>query len=132
AGVLERIGERPKPPEQPNYPRRTVFLLVDSFDLATLAALRYARSLRPTTLRAVHFVIDTAEADVLREEWTRANRGVVLDFIDCPDRPLTRAAAELVSAEAEVPGTHVTAVLLRRTYAPLLWRLSRDRTAHYI
>jgi len=132
AEVLERIGERKKPPEQPNYPRRTVYILVDSFDLATLAAIRYARSLRPTTLRAVHFVIDTAEADTLREEWTRAERGIVLDFIDAPDRRLARAAAELVSAEAAVPGTHVTAVLPRRTFSPLLGRLLHDRTADKI
>jgi amino acid transporter len=132
AEVLERIGERKKPPEQPNYPHRTVFLLVDSFDLATLAAMRYARSLRPTTLRAVHFVIDTAEADMLREEWTRADRGIALDFIDCPDRRLSRAAAELVSAEAAGPGTHVTAVLPRRSYSPLLGRLLHDRTADKI
>jgi amino acid transporter len=132
AEVLERIGERKKPPEQPNYPRRTVFVLVDSFDLATLAALRYARSLRPTTLRAVHFVIDTAEADLLREEWTRADRGIVLDFIDCPDRRLPRAAAELVSAEAALPGSHVTAVLPRRSYSSFLGRLLHDRTADKI
>jgi amino acid transporter len=132
AEVLERIGERKKPPEQPNYPRRTVFLLVDSFDLATLAAMRYARSLRPTTLRAVHFVIDSAEADTLRQEWTRGDRGIVLDFIDCPDRRLPRAAAELVSTEAATPGTHVTAVLPRRSYSPLLGRLLHDRTADKI
>jgi len=132
AEVLERIGERKKPPAQPNYPRRTVFLLVDSFDLATLAAMRYARSLRPTTLRAVHFVIDTAEADALRQEWSRGDRGIVLDFIDCPDRRLARAAAELVSAEAAEPGTHVTAVLPRRSYSPLLGRLLHDRTADKI
>jgi len=132
AEVLERIGERKKPPEQPNYPRRTVFLLVDSFDLATLAAIRYAKSLRPTTLRAVHFVIDTAEADLLREEWTRTDRGIVLDFIDCPDRRLPRAAAELVSAEAALPGSHVTAVLPRRSYSSLLGRLLHDRTADKI
>ncbi len=54
AQVLERISDRPKPPAAPkNYPRRTVFVFVDSFDLATIAALRYARSQRPTTLRAV-------------------------------------------------------------------------------
>ena len=132
AEVLERLGERKKPPEQPNYPRRTVFLLVDSFDLATLAAMRYARSLRPTTLRAIHFVIDTAEADLLREEWTRADRGIVLDFIDCPDRRLARAAAELVSAEAALPGSHVTAVLPRRSYSSFLGRLLHDRTADKI
>jgi len=132
AEVLERVGSRRKPPEQPNYPRRTVFLLVDSFDLATMAAVRYARSLRPTTLRAVHFVIDTEQADQLREEWMRGERDIVLDFIDTPDRRLNKAAAELVSREAAVPGTHVTAVLPRRSYSPLLGRLLHDRTADKI
>jgi amino acid transporter len=132
AEVLERVGSRPRPAEQPNYPRRTVFLLVDSFDLATLAALRYARSLQPTKLRAVHFVIDSDQADLLREEWTRADRGVVLDFVDCPDRRLPRAAAELVSREAGLPGTHVTAVLPRRSYSELSGRLLHDRTADKI
>jgi hypothetical protein len=132
AQVLERISDRPKPPAPPNYPRRTVFVFVDSFDLATIAALRYARSLRPTTLRAVHFVIDSAQADQLRQEWTRARVDVVLDFIDVADRRLTRAAAELVSAEASQPGTQVTVVLPRRSYSPLLGRLLHDRTADKI
>ena len=132
AQVLERIGERPRPRKEPNYPRRTVYVLVDSFDLATLAALRYAKSLRPTTLRAVHFVIDSAQADQLREEWLRGERDVVLDFIDVPDRRLTKAAAELVSREAALPGTQVTVVLPRRTYSPLLGRLLHDRTADKI
>jgi len=99
------------------------------FDLATLAALRYARSLRPTTLRGVHFVIDSAQADKLRQAWLRANTGVVLEFIDCPDRRLARAAAELVDAEAALPGVGVTAILPRRSYSPLLGRLLHDRTA---
>ncbi len=129
--VLAAItGAQPPPP--PNYSRRTVFVFVDSFDLATLAALRYARSLRPTSLRAVHFVIDSARAEKLREEWTRANRGVVLDFIDVPDRRLTRAAAELVGHEVEDPGTHVTVILPRRSYSAWLGRLLHDRTADKI
>jgi amino acid transporter len=132
AQVLERISDRPKPPQAPNYTRRTVFVFVDSFDLATIAALRYARSLRPTTLRAVHFVIDTAVADSLREEWTRAGMDVVLDFIDCPDRRIARAAAELVSGEAAQPGVQVTVVLPRRSYSPLIGRLLHDRTADKI
>jgi len=104
-------------------------VFVDEFDLATLAALRYARSLRPTSLRAVHFVIDSAQADRLREDWVRANTGVVLDLVDCPDRRLARAAAEMVKEEAELPGVGVTAVLPRRSYAALLGRLLHDRTA---
>jgi hypothetical protein len=109
-----------------------VFVFVDSFDLSTLAALRYARSLRPTTLRAVHFVIDNIQAEKLREKWTRADRGVPLDFIDVSDRRLTRAAAELVEREAAEPETHVTVVLPRRSYSALLGRLLHDRTADKI
>jgi amino acid transporter len=132
AGVLEHIGSRQRPPEPPTYARRTVFVFVDDCDLATLAALRYARSLRPTALRAVHFVIDSAQATKLRQDWLRANTGVVLDFIDCPDRRLARAAAEMVNTEACMPGVGVTAILPRRGYSPLLGRLLHDRTADKI
>src|SRR6202012_1428073 len=131
AEVLETItGAQPPPP--PHYSRRVVFVFVDSFDLATLAALRYARSMRPTQIRAVHFVIDSLRADRLREKWTRADRGVPLDFIDTPDRRLIKAASDLVEREIQDPGTHVTMILPRRSYSPLLGRLLHDRTADKI
>ncbi len=129
--VLEKIGGR-KPPDPPNYPRRTVLVFADDFDLATIAALRYARGLRPTALRAVHFVIDNTQADKLRDDWLRADRGIPIDFVECPDRRLTRAAAELVAREASHQGTSVTVVLPRRSYSPLLGRLLHDRTADKI
>jgi amino acid transporter len=129
--VLEAISEH-QPPPPPHYSRRTVFVFVDSFDLAALAALRYARSMRPTTMRAVHFVIDNVKAEKLQHKWTRADRGVPLDFIDVSDRRLTRAAAELVERETADPDTHVTVVLPRRSYSALLGRLLHDRTADKI
>jgi amino acid transporter len=129
--VLDTITGQ-QPPPLPHYARRTVLVFVDSFDLATLAALRYARSLRPTTLRAVHFVIDSARAEKLRKDWTRAERGVVLDLVDCPDRRVARAAADLVCRETEDPSTHVTVILPRRSYSPLLGRFLHDRTADKI
>jgi amino acid transporter len=132
AGVLARISTRTRPPEPPTYSRRSVFIFVDDFDLATIAAMRYARSLRPTTLHAVHFVIDNVQAETLRQDWVRANTGIALDFVDCADRRLARCAAELVSAEAELPGVGVTAILPRRGYSPLLGRLLHDRTADKI
>ena len=129
--VLETVtGEQPPP--APHYTRRVVFVFVDSFDLATLAALRYARSLRPTQIRAVHFVIDSLRAEKLREKWMRADRGVALDFIDCPDRRLIKAATDLAEREIEDTGTHVTVILPRRSYSPLLGRLLHDRTADKI
>jgi amino acid transporter len=129
--VLETISGR-QPPPLPHYSRRIILVFVDNFDLATLAALRYARSQRPSSMRAVHFMIDGARAEKLRQAWTRADRGVVLDIIDCPDRRLGRATAELVSAEVAAPGTHVTVVLPRRSYSPLLGRFLHDRTADKI
>ena len=131
AEVLETVtGEQPPP--APHYTRRVVFVFVDNFDLATLAALRYARSLRPTQLRAVHFVIDSVRAEKLRDKWMRADRGVALDFIDCPDRRLIKAATDLAEREIEDPGTHVTVILPRRSYSQLLGRLLHDRTADKI
>jgi amino acid transporter len=131
AEVLEHIGGR-KPPDPPNYTYRTVLVLVDEFNLATIAALRYARGLRPTSLRAVHFVIDQEHANELRDAWLRADRGIPLDLVDCPDRRLPRAAAELVARETSDPGTQVTVVLPRRSYPPLLGRLLHDQTADKI
>src|SRR5271165_602362 len=135
ARVLETIGERRASSggvqRQPNYSRRVVIVFVDDFDLSTVAALRYAKSLRPTVVRAVHFVIDTEQAERLRAAWL-PDRSVSLEFVDCPDRRLTRAAAELVSREAEHPGTQVTAILPRRSFSPLLGRLLHDRTADKI
>ena len=135
ARVLETISERRASSggvqRPPNYSRRVVIVFVDDFDLSTVAALRYAKSLRPTVVRAVHFVIDTAKAEQLRVAWL-PDRHVSLEFIDCPDRRLNRAAVELVRREAETPGTQVTAILPRRSFSPLLGRLLHDRTADKI
>jgi amino acid transporter len=134
AQVLENIGERRASGEGPiqrNYTRRVVIVFVDDFDLSTIAALRYAKSLKPTSLRAVHFVIDSEQAERLRVAWL-PDRSVSLDLVDCPDRRLTRCAAELVSREADPPGTQVTAILPRRSFSPLLGRLLHDRTADKI
>ncbi len=107
AEVLENIGDRRDagiPLRQPNYRRRVVLIFVDEVDLATFAAIRYARGLRPTTMRAVHFVIDGAQAEKLREKWVRYGQDIPLEMIDAPDRRLTRASLELVSREAQARG----------------------------
>ncbi len=133
--VLENIGDRRAagiPPRQPNYSRRVVLIFVDDVDLATLAAIRYARGLRPTTLRAVHFVIDGVRAQLVHEKWVRFGQDIPLEMIDTPDRRLTRASIELVNREAAQKNTQVTVVLPRRGYAPLLGRILHDRTADKI
>ena len=133
ANALQTIGDRRasgQGPSQPNYSRRVVVIFVDDFDLATIAAIRYAKGLRPTTLRAVHFVIDTEKAEKLRQAWL-PDKSVSLEFVDAPDRRLTRAAAELVRQETATPSTQVTVILPRRSFS-LLSRLLHDRTADKI
>jgi len=134
AEVLQRIEGRVAAGQtrvQPNFTRRVVVVFVDDFDLATIAALRYARGLRPTSIRAVHFAIDSARVQQLQAAW-QPERGVPLEIVDCPDRNLTRAAAELVYKDTAVPGTQVTVILPRRSYNPVISRLLHDRTADKI
>jgi hypothetical protein len=114
--------------ETPRYGRRVVIVFVNDLDLSTAAALRYARSLRPSTLRAVHFVIDSQHAERLRVAW-QPERGVPLEFVDCPDRRLARCAADLARHEADLPGAQVTVILPGRSSSPLLGRLLHGRTA---
>jgi hypothetical protein len=135
AEVLASIGDRHAagvPPRPTNYSRRVVLIFVDDVDLATLAAIRYARGLRPTTMRAVHFVIDSAQAEQVREKWVRFGQDIPLEMIDTPDRRLARASLDLVSHEAQAAGTQVTVILPRRVYGPLLGRLLHNRTADKI
>ena len=117
--------------ETPHYSRGVVIVFVDDLDPSTIAALRYARSLRPSTMRAVHFVIDSQQAERLRAAWL-PDRGVSLEFVDCLDRRLTRRAADLVRHEAEPLGAQVTVIFPGRSFSPLLGRLLHGRTADKI
>jgi len=117
-----------------NFSRHATVILVDSVDLATIGAVRYAKSKRAQDLRAVHFVIDDLHADALQTAWCSqaALADVPLHLVDCPDRRLARAALELAARATEDPGTDLTILLPRRTYSPILGRLLHDRTADEI
>jgi amino acid transporter len=112
------------------YPNHKVFVFVNSLDLAVLEALRYGRGLRPSELKAVHFMLDEVHANRLRDRWEKMDVPATLTVLDCPDRRLSRAAQDLVlHAIGDGGDTGVTVLLPRRTYAPLLGRLLHDRSA---
>ncbi len=114
------LEEAPAAPPMANFARHTVFVLVDAVDLATLRALRYARSLKPSQLQAVHFVIDAEHADELYRRWeAHPSVQLPLQLIDCPDRRLPRAALELAAAHVAHGETDVTLLLPRRAYSGL-------------
>jgi hypothetical protein len=114
--------------------RHDVTVLVDNVDLATVGAVRYARSLNPHTLNAVHFVIDDRRADDIKKAWavTPALSDVSLELIDCADRRLANAALDY-SIRATSDGDHeLTLLLPRRAYSRVLGKILHDQTAEQI
>lgn len=114
--------------------RHNVSVLVDNIDLATVGSIRYARSLNPRHLTAVHFVIDDQRAENISKAWA-ANPGlsdVPLEMIDCPDRRLPNAAVDYAIRQTESADVELTLLLPRRAYSQFLGRLLHDRTAEDI
>ena len=114
--------------------RHDVTILVDSVDVATVGAVRYARSLNPHDISAVHFVIDDQRAEDIRKAWaaTPALDDVMLELIDCPDRRLASAAMDYAIRATTSPAVEVTLLLPRRSYTPILGKLLHDQTAEEI
>jgi amino acid transporter len=114
--------------------RHDVTILVDSVDLATVGAVRYARSLNPHGLSAVHFVIDDQHAEDVSRTWatTPALGDVPLELIDCPDRRLPNAAVDYAIRATTSEDVELTLLLPRRAYAPVLGKLLHDQTAEEI
>ena len=115
-------------------PRHDVTVLIDNVDLATVGSIRYARSLNPRHLTAVHFVIDDQRAEDISKAWA-ANPGlsdVPLEMIDCPDRRLPNAAVDYAIRATSSPDVELTLLLPRRSYSPFLGRLLHDQTAEDI
>lgn len=100
--------------------RHNVSILVDSVDLATVGAVRYARTLKPRVLSAVHFVIDDRRAELISEAWANnpALADVQLELIDCPDRRLPNAAVDYAIRATASSDVELTLLLPRRT----IWR----------
>ena len=114
--------------------RHDATILVDAVDLATLGTVRYARSLKPRKINAVHFVIDDLHADEIKEAWATnpALSDVAIEFIDCPDRRLPNAAVDYAIRTTQSPDVELTLLLPRRAYSAVLGRLLHDQTADEI
>lgn len=114
--------------------RHDVAVLIDSVDVATVGAIRYARSLNPHTLTAVHFVIDDRHAQSISQDWAKnkALSDVPLEMIDCPDRRLPNAAVDFAIRATESEDVELTLLFPRRSYSYFLGRILHDRTAESI
>jgi len=114
--------------------RHDVTVLVDRIDIATVGAIRYARSLNPRNLNAVHFVIDDLRAAELSKAWSDnpAFDDVALQLIDCPDRRLANSVVDYATAITASNNVELTLLLPRRAYSKFLGRLLHDQTAETI
>ena len=114
--------------------RHDVTILVDNVDLATVGAVRYARSLKPHKIKAVHFVIDDRHAEDIQKAWaeSEALEDVPLELIDCPDRRIANSAMDYAIRKTEKPDVELTLLLPRRSYSRFLGRLLHDQTAEEI
>jgi hypothetical protein len=114
--------------------RHDVTIFIDSVDIATVGAVRYARSLKPHKIKAVHFVIDDRRAEDIQKAWAAsvALEDVQLELIDCPDRRLANSALDYAIRKTEKPDVELTILLPRRSYSRFLGRLLHDQTAENI
>jgi hypothetical protein len=114
--------------------RHNVTVFVDSVDIATVGAVRYARSLKPHKIKAVHFVIDDRRAESIQKAWaeSEALEDVQLELIDCPDRRIANSALDYAIRMTEKPDVELTILLPRRSYSRFLGRLLHDQTAEEI
>jgi hypothetical protein len=114
--------------------RHDVTILVDNVDLATVGAVRYARSLKPHKIKAVHFVIDDRHAEDIQQAWaeSEALEDIQLELIDCPDRRIANSAVDYAIRKTEKPDVELTLLLPRRSYSRFLGRLLHDQTAEEI
>jgi hypothetical protein len=129
----EALAAAPADTTAPRYRRQLMYILVDRVDLAALKAIAYARSLRPQEIRAIHFMIDSREAEKLAAQWVDAGVGdLPLEIVQCPDRRITRALLELITRNTADRKSQITLLIPERNYSPILGRLLHRRTADHI
>ena len=130
----EALSVRTEQERATSMARHKVTIFVDSVDIATVGAIRYARSLKPHKINAVHFVIDDLRAEQIQNAWAESEAldDVQLDLIDCPDRRIANSALDYAIRKTEKPDIELTILLPRRSYSRVLGRLLHDQTAEEI
>jgi len=125
--------DAPRAAEAPVLRRHVVVVLIDQLDAAAARAIQYARALTPDELRAVHFDLDPIKTEDLTAAWRKLGFArLPLDIVECADRRIPRAAAELVAAAVADGDTEVSVLVPRRQYTHVWHRLLHDRTADAI
>lgn len=133
AEEVELEEDAAKTAEAPVLRRHVVLVFIDTLNVAAARAMQYARTLSPDELRAVHFDLDPIDTEDLTEAWLRLGLShLPLDVVECPQRRLTRGAAEVVAEALGDGQTEVTVLLPRLEHNRFWHRFLHDRTADAI
>ena len=129
----ELAEDAPRAAAAPALRHHSVVVLVDELDVAAARAIQYGRALNPYDFRAVHFDLDPWKSQLLAEQWRSLGFDrIALDIIECTDRRLTRATAE-VAAELVADGrTELSVLIPRREYTRTWHRLLHDHSSKSI
>ena len=117
----------------PVAPERSVVLVpLSAVHDATVRALVYAKSLRPTVLEGLFFASDPEEVDSILEQWADWHLDVPLTLVDAPFRDIKGPLLHEIRRHTSHPKTLVTIVLpefiVRRWWEHLL----HNQTGLYI
>jgi hypothetical protein len=107
-----------------------VIILAGRLDRSLLKAIRYAKSIDATEIRAVHAAVDPHQAQELLERWTEVGHqlGIPLDVEESFDRDIVRSIRMSLNRSRDGV-SQITVVLPRRVYPHVLQRLLHDHTA---
>lgn len=117
-------GGEPEPERLRSPTRFSTLVVVSGVHLATLRALEYAKSLRPTELKALTIATDPSEAMTLLRDWQSWNVDVALEIVDSPFRsiiePLIQQVHKLRPNPSDAVAVVVPEFVVRRWWHHLL------------
>jgi hypothetical protein len=111
---LESIDDSLKPINN------TVIVPISGIHSGVIAALRYAKSISPHKVVAVHVSSDNTAGEELRERWANLDYGIKLEMISSPYREVTRPLLRYITRASLSNGCDVITVVLPE-FIPAKW-----------
>ena len=102
--------------------RLSIVVVVSAVQQATLRALSYAKSLRPSELKALSVALDPEDAVKLTQEWEHAGIDIPLEIVDSPFRSLTRPLLNEIRKLSPNPNDAVGVVIPEPVVKGWLWK----------
>lgn len=103
--------------------QHVVILFVSDIHKGTVAAMRYAKALKPTFIKALHIAFDERGAHDIREKWNKWGMDIPLIIVPSPYRQLTEILLHYIrEIDRQHPHAAIT-VVLPEFVCPHWWQL---------